>query len=47
MRETGSGEKWDFLASGDGVHDIDGRDSGLDHLLRVDSLIRVNGLTLY
>lgn len=47
VRETGGGEEWNLLATGDGVHDIDGGDTSLDHLLRVDSLIGVNGLALY
>jgi hypothetical protein len=47
VRETGSGEEWDFLTTGDGVHHINGRDTRLDHLLGVHSLIGVNGLALY
>ena len=36
----------DLLSSSDGVHDVDGRDTGLDHLLRVDTGPWVNRLTL-
>lgn len=45
--QTGRREERDLLAAGDGVHHIDGRDARLDHLLGVDSLIRVNRLALY
>ena len=45
--ETSSGEERDLLSSGDGVHDIDGRDTRLDHFLGVHSLIGVNRLALY
>jgi hypothetical protein len=47
VRKTGSGEKRNLLTSGDGVHDINSGDTSLDHLLRVNSLVGVNGLTLY
>ena len=46
MRESGSGEEGDLLSSGDGGHGIDGGDTSLDHLLGVNSLVRVNWLTL-
>mmetsp|Transcript_8763 Transcript_8763/g.12022 ORF Transcript_8763/g.12022 Transcript_8763/m.12022 type:complete len:403 (-) Transcript_8763:296-1504(-) len=46
MRETGGGEERDLLTTGDGVHDIDGGDTSLDHLLGVVSLERINRLTL-
>ncbi len=46
VRKTSSGEEWNLLTSGDRVHDVDGGDSGLDHLLWVDSLVGVDGLTL-
>lgn len=36
----------DLLTSGDGSHDVNSRDTGLEHLFGVDSLARVNGLTL-
>ena len=35
VRKTGGGEDGDFLATGDGVHGIDGRDACGDHLLWV------------
>ena len=47
MRETVSGEEWNLLASSDGVHDVDSGDTSLNHFLRVDSLARVNRLTLH
>jgi hypothetical protein len=47
VRKTGGREKRDLLTSGNGVHHIDGRDTRLDHFLRVHSLIGVNGLALY
>lgn len=37
-------EDGDLLATGDAVHDINGGDSCLDHLLGVDSVMRVDGL---
>mmetsp|Transcript_8400 Transcript_8400/g.12793 ORF Transcript_8400/g.12793 Transcript_8400/m.12793 type:complete len:334 (+) Transcript_8400:495-1496(+) len=46
MGETGSGEEGDLLSSGDGSHGIDGGDTSLDHLLGVDPLVGVDGLTL-
>ena len=46
MGETGGREERNLLATGDGVHDIDGGDSGLDHLLRVVTLERINWLAL-
>lgn len=39
--QAGSREDGDFLPSGDAVHAIDGRYSRLDHLLRVDTALRV------
>ena len=47
MWETGSREERNLLATGDGVHDIDGGNSRLDHLLRVVTLERINWLALY
>jgi len=46
VRKTSSGEEGNLLTTGNGVHDIDGGDTSLDHLLRILSLIGVNGLTL-
>jgi len=46
MGQTSSGEEGDLLASSDGVHHVDSRDSRLDHFLRVDSLIGVDRLAL-
>ena len=46
MGETGGREERNLLATGDGVHDIDGGDTGLDHLLRVVTLERINWLAL-
>lgn len=37
-------EDGDLLATGNAVHDINGGDSGLDHLLRVDSVMGIDGL---
>ena len=45
VRQTSGGEDGDLLATGDRVHHIDGRDTRLDHLLRVDTRPRVDGLT--
>lgn len=42
--EAGCGEDRDLLASGDAVHDVDRRDACLDHLLRVDAAMGVDGL---
>ena len=39
-------EKRNFLATSDGVHEINSRDTSLDHLLRIFTLIRVDGLAL-
>ena len=44
--KTGGREERNLLATGDRVHDIDGGDTSLDHLLRVVSLEWINGLTL-
>jgi len=44
--QTSSGEERDLLATGNGVHDVDGRDTSLDHFLGVLTLEGVNGLTL-
>jgi hypothetical protein len=47
VRETGSGEEGNFLASGNRVHHIDGRNTSLDHFLRVNSFEGVDWLALY
>lgn len=39
-------EEGDLLSSGDGGHAVDGRDAGLQHLLGVDPLAGVDGLSL-
>jgi len=44
--QTGGGEDGDLLATGNRVHHIDGRDTGLDHLLGVDTRPGVDGLAL-
>ena len=33
--ETSCREEWDLLPSGNGVHDVDRGDAGLNHFLRV------------
>jgi hypothetical protein len=38
MRETGSGENWNLLSTGNRVHRIDSRDTGGDHFFGVDLL---------
>ena len=43
VRESCGREQGDLLPSGNGVHGIDGGDAGLDHLLRVGALCRVDG----
>jgi hypothetical protein len=45
VRQTSSGEDGNLLATGNGVHGIDGGDTSLDHLLRVNAGEGVNGLT--
>lgn len=42
--KSGSREDGDLLASGNAVHAVDGGDAGLDHLLRVNTALRVDGL---
>lgn len=44
MWQAGGWEDWDLLSTGDAVHAINGGDARLDHLLRVDTALRVNGL---
>ncbi len=36
-----------YLPSGDGIHDVNGTDARLDHLLRIDTHERVDGLTVH
>jgi hypothetical protein len=43
VRKTGSRENRNLLTTSDRVHRIDGRDTGLNHLLRVDTRVRVDG----
>ena len=35
VRQTGGGEDGDLLTTGDGVHGVDGRDTGGDHFFRI------------
>ena len=35
-----------LLPTSDGIHDVNGRDASLDHFLRIDAGVRVDGLTL-
>lgn len=44
MGEPSRGEDGNLLPTGNAVHDVDGRDARLDHLLRVDAVIGVDGL---
>lgn len=44
--QTGGGENGDFLTTGDGIHHVDGGDTGLDHFLWVDTRPGIDGLTL-
>jgi hypothetical protein len=46
VRKTSGREEWNLLTTGNGDHGINGRDTGLDHLLWIDSLIWINGLSL-
>ena len=46
MRKTGGGEERNLLATGNGVHDIDSGDTGLNHFLRISTSVGVNGLTI-
>jgi hypothetical protein len=45
VRETSGGEKRDLLSTSNGVHGIDGRDTGLNHLFRINSRVRVDRLS--
>jgi hypothetical protein len=44
VRQTGRREDGDLLTTGDRVHHVDGRDTGLNHLTRILALERVDGL---
>jgi hypothetical protein len=46
VRKTRCRENWDLLATGDRVHGVNGADTGGDHLLGVDSRVRVDGRTV-
>lgn len=46
MRKAVCGENWNFLPSGNRVHNIDGGDASLYHLLWIDPRVGVDGLTL-
>ncbi len=46
MGQSVGREDWNLLASGDRVHDVDGRNTGLNHFLGVDTRVRIDGLTL-
>mmetsp|Transcript_7860 Transcript_7860/g.10304 ORF Transcript_7860/g.10304 Transcript_7860/m.10304 type:complete len:283 (+) Transcript_7860:776-1624(+) len=46
VRQTSSRENGNFLTAGDGVHDIDSRNTSLDHSLGVITRRRVNRLTI-
>ena len=46
MGKSSGGEDGNFLSAGDGVHDVDGRDSGLDHGLGVVAGGGVDGLAV-
>jgi len=46
VRQTGGREQRDLLASRNRHVDVDGADTGLDHLLRVRALAGVDGLSL-
>ena len=43
VRKTGSREEWNLLPSSDSVHDVNGGDASLDHLLGVGAFRGVNG----
>ncbi len=46
MRQTSGRENGNLLPTSNGVHDVDAGDAGLDHLLRIDTRVRVDGLPL-
>jgi hypothetical protein len=43
VRQTSGGEDGNLLTARDAVHDIDGRNTRLDHLFGVDSSVGVDG----
>lgn len=45
MGQPSSRENGDLLSSSNAIHAINGRDASLDHLLRVDTALRIDGLT--
>ena len=44
VRQTGGGENRNLLTTGNGVHGVDGRDTGGDHLLGVFLTISIQGI---
>lgn len=46
VRKTSSREDGNLLSTSNGAHGVNGRDTGLDHLLRVNASTRVDRLTL-
>lgn len=44
VRKTGCRENGNLLATGNGVHGVDGRDTGGDHLLGVDLVLRQHSI---
>lgn len=46
VRKTRSREDGDLLTTGNGVHGVDGGDTGGDHLLGVHTRVRVDGRTV-
>jgi hypothetical protein len=46
VRKTSRREEGNFLATGNGVHDINGGETSLNHLLGILTLVGVNRLTL-
>jgi hypothetical protein len=46
VRQTGRREQWDLLTTSNGCQRINGRDTRLDHLFGVYSLLLVDWLTL-
>jgi len=46
VRKTGCREKRDLLTTSDGVHQVDGGDTSLDHFFGIATLVRVDWLAL-
>ena len=46
VRQSVGREDWNLLPTGNRVHDVDSRDARLDHFLRVDTRVGIDGLTL-